>query len=299
MMTIWLVRQRVRQSLAITERLARANPKDVMLRRKLAHLEGSEQLINIMERSAKGEDVQEQLTVALGHFRRYLTLTERLIRGDPNNAKLQEDMSGIFMVIGSIQAMQANITGATESYRQSLTITERLAKENPDDLRLQHLLSTSLDILGHIQMVQGDPVGALDSYSRSLATTELLVKGSSNDVMLQSRLSASFGYIGNAQMAQGDLTSAIERYHQSLTIAENLARSDPGNAELQYDVATSYQRLADAGVPGFTWERVRLHLQAMKNQGIFKPSYEDFLVEAAENAAREQGTPSVLDNQQP
>ena len=89
---------------------------------------------------------------------------------------------------------------------------------------------------------------ALTSYRASLAIAERLAKADPGNAGWQRDLSVSHNKIGDVQMAQGDLAGALTSYRASLAIRERLAKADPGNAGWQRDLSVSHDKIGDVQV---------------------------------------------------
>jgi tetratricopeptide (TPR) repeat protein len=123
-----------RDSLAIAERLAKADPGNAGWQRDLAASHG------------KVGDVlvdQGNLTEALHAYRDSLGIFERLTKADLGNAGWQRDLSVAYNKVGDVLFDQGNLTEALQAYRDSLAIRERLAKADPGNAGWQSDLAVS------------------------------------------------------------------------------------------------------------------------------------------------------------
>ena len=114
-----------RESLAIMERLVKADPNNAGWQRDLT-----------VAYNSVGDVLKAQgnLTQALKSFNDALAIMERLAQADPNNAGWQSDLSISYERVGDVLAAQGNLTQALKSYRDSLAIRDRLAKADPSNV---------------------------------------------------------------------------------------------------------------------------------------------------------------------
>jgi len=136
-----------RASLAIAERLARADPGNAGWQRDLS-----------VSHNKIGDVLVEQgnLPGALESYRASLAIAERLARADPGNAGWQRDLSVSHNKIGDVLVEQGNLPGALESYRASLAIRERLARADPGNAGWQRDVAMSYERLILIYLKAGE-----------------------------------------------------------------------------------------------------------------------------------------------
>jgi len=218
-------------SLAIFERLAKADPGNAGWQRGLSVLHGN---IGDVQRA------QGDLAAALTSYQASHAISERLAKADPGNAGWQRGLSVSHERIGDVQQAQGALAAALTSYRATLAIGERLAKADPGNAGWQRDLSVLHGKIGDVQQAQGNLAAALTSYQVSHAITEHLAKADSGNADWQRDLSVSHGNIGDVQRAQGDLAAALTSYQASHAIRERLAKADPGNAHWQRDLSVSH-----------------------------------------------------------
>jgi tetratricopeptide (TPR) repeat protein len=110
--------QAYRDSLAIAERLAKADPRHAGWQRDLSV--SYYKVGNVLETQGKLGD-------ALNAYRDSLAIFERLAKADPGNAGWQRDLSVSYHRVGDVLVAQGNLTEALQAYRDSLGIRARLA----------------------------------------------------------------------------------------------------------------------------------------------------------------------------
>ena len=102
-----------RASLAIAERLAKADPGNAGWQRDLSVSH---------DRIGDVQVAQGDLSAALTSYRASLAIRERLTKADPGNAEWQRDLSVSHDRIGDVQRAQGDLPAALTSYRASLAI---------------------------------------------------------------------------------------------------------------------------------------------------------------------------------
>jgi tetratricopeptide (TPR) repeat protein len=221
-------------SLAIAERLAKADPGNAGWQRDLS----------VSYNKVGGVQVaQGDLKAALKSYSDSLAIRERLAKADPGNAGWQRDLSVSYDNLGGVQEAQGDLKAALKSYSDSLAIRERLAKADPGNAGWQRDLSVSYNKVASVQEAQGDLAAALKSYQADLAIAERLAKSDPGNAEWQRDLSVSYNKVGGVQELQGDLAAALKSYSDSLAIRERLAKSDPGNALWHRDLSVSYEKI--------------------------------------------------------
>jgi tetratricopeptide (TPR) repeat protein len=225
--------QAYRDSLAIRERLAKADPGNAGWQRDLS-----------VSYNKFGDVLvaQGNLKDALQAYRDSLAIRERLAKADPGNAGPQRDLSVSYEKVGDVLVAQGNLKDALQAYRDSLAM--RLARADPGNTGWQRDVSVSYNKVGNVLVAQGNLKDALQAYRDSLAIAERLAKTDPGNADWQRDLSVSYNKVGDVLVAQGNLKDALQDYRDSLAIREHLAKADPGNAGWQRDLAVSYAKLA-------------------------------------------------------
>ena len=228
--------QAYRDSLAMSERLAKAEPDNADWQRNLSV---SYNKIGTVQQA------QGDLTKAVQAYRDGLAIQERLAQADPGNAGWQRDLTVSYNKIGDVQQAQGHLPEALQAYRDGLVIRERLAKSDSGNAGRQRDLSVSYNKIGDVQQAQGDLTKAVQAYRDGLAIRERLAQADPGNAGWQRDLSVSYEKIGDVQQAQGHLPEALQAYRDGLVIMERLAQADPGNAIWQRDLFVSYSKIGD------------------------------------------------------
>jgi tetratricopeptide (TPR) repeat protein len=220
-----------RDSLAIADRLAKADPGNAGWQRDLSVS---------YDRIGDVQVKQGALTDALQSFRDSLAIRDRLAKADPGNAGWQRDLSVSYDRIGDVQVAQGALTDALQSFRDSLAIADRLAKADPGNAGWQRDLSVSFNKIGDVQVKQGALTDALQSFRDSLAIADRLAKADPGNVQWQTDLVAS-----NAKLAlAGD--EPVRRWNLVVTTLRRLKAEDKLTAEQAMWLPVAEDELAKA-----------------------------------------------------
>jgi len=223
-------------SLAIAERLAKADPGNAGCQRDLSVSYNN--VGNVLL-------AQGNLAEALTSFQASLAIRERLAQVDPGNAGWQHDLSVSYERVGDVQVAQSNLAEGLTSRRASLVINERLAKADPSNARWQRGLAESYIKVGEVLVAQGNLAEALTSFEASLAIRKRLAQADPDSAGWQRDLLVSYGKVGELLLAQGNLAEALTSFQASLAINERLAKAEPGNASWQHDLSVSYHNVGE------------------------------------------------------
>jgi tetratricopeptide (TPR) repeat protein len=157
--------QAYRASLAVAERLAKADPSNAQWQRDLS----VSQIYIGQVLSAQGD-----LGGAEQAYRASLAVRERLAKADPSNAQWQRDLSVSQNKIGEVLSAQGDLGGAEQAYRASLAVRERLAKADPSNAQWQRDLSFVLTALAELSEHAGRRSDALEFARRGLVIDQQL-----------------------------------------------------------------------------------------------------------------------------
>ncbi|MGO9602038.1 MAG: tetratricopeptide repeat protein [Candidatus Binataceae bacterium] len=223
-----------RDSLAIAERLAKADPDNSGWQRDLAF--SYNKVGNVLVAQGKLVDADTA-------YRDSLAVRQRLAKADPGNAGWQRDLAFSYNKVGNVLVAQGKLTEADAAYRESLAVREHMAKADPGNAGWQRNLAVSSNKVGDVLVAQGKLAEALKTYRDSLAISERLAKADPDNAGWHDDLSVSYEKVGDVVFAQGKLAEADTLYRDSLAIRERLAKVDPNNAGWQRDLAFSYNKV--------------------------------------------------------
>jgi tetratricopeptide (TPR) repeat protein len=204
-------------SLAIRERLGKADPRNAQDQR------------NLSVSYEKLGDVQMRLgdsKAALEAYQQSLAIFERLARADSQSAKAQRDLSVSYYKLGNVQMQLGDSKAALAAYQQSLAIDERLARTDPQSAQAQRDLSVSYHSLGDVQMRLGDSKAALAAYRQSVAIRERRAKADPQSAQAQRDLLVSYYKLGNVEQQAGEFSKATDWYAKALDIPKRFSRPD-------------------------------------------------------------------------
>ena len=229
-------RKAYEQGLAISERLAKADPSNSGWQRDLSVS---------YDRLGDVETAAGKLDAARQAYEQGLAISERLAKADPSNSGWQRDLSVSYDRLGDVETAAGKLDAARQAYEQSLAISERLAKADPSNSGWQRDLSVSYSKLGNVETAAGKLDAARKAYEQGLAISERLAKADPSNSGWQRDLSVSYDRLGDVETAAGKLDAARKAYEQGLAISERLAKADPSNSGWQRDLSVSYDRLGD------------------------------------------------------
>lgn len=219
-----------RESLAVSRRLAEADPSNAVLQRDLG-----------MSHSKVGNVLRDQgdLVGAQEAYREALAVMRRLAEADPSNAGRQRDFGVSQGKVGDVLHDQGDPDGALEAYRDARVVIRRLVEADPSKALWRRDLGTSQERIGDMLRDQGDPAGALEAYGEALAVRRRLAKSDPSNAVWQRDLSFILTRLAQFHEQQGAQTEALPLAEESLEIDERLAVLDRSNVNWQRDVAVS------------------------------------------------------------
>jgi serine/threonine protein kinase/tetratricopeptide (TPR) repeat protein len=271
-----------KESLAVRERLARANPSVALFQSDLArshaqigslHIETGrpaealhslEQARAIFERLAREKpsvtDSQSELAKTyneLGLLHRRMgqpanaleacegarAIFERLAREHPSVTEFQLGVAGSLGDIGLLSSEGGRPEESLSSYEQARAILERLTSENPSVTDFQSKLATTHRNIGVLHNQAGRQAQALASYEQARAIDERLVRAHPSVIAFQGGLAASYHNIGLLKMEAGRPAEALSSYEHARAILERLARQNPSVTQFQHELAVNYNNI--------------------------------------------------------
>ncbi|MBI5424988.1 MAG: toll/interleukin-1 receptor domain-containing protein [Opitutae bacterium] len=240
------------RSLAVTERLAEANPQSAQAQRDVSV--SLNKLADFLARRGQAGDGEK----ALGYYERSLAVRERLAEANPQSAQAQRDLSVSLEKLADFLAQRGQAgdgENALGYYERSLAVRERLAEANPQSAQAQRDVSVSLNKLADFLARRGqagDGEKALGYYERSLAVRERLAEANPQSAEAQRDVSVSLERLAGFEGRQaGGEGKALQLQLRALEIAFQLRSSNPQSVYFGRTAAVSffltYQRAHAAG----------------------------------------------------
>ena len=187
---------------------------------------------------------------ALQSYRAGLAIFEQLAALDSGDAEAQRNLWAIATKLGDALLAAGDAEPALAAYRHALATVEALAGSDPSNTRRQRDLSISLDKIGDALLAFDRYEEALAVYRRSFAIAEKLAGTDQKNTQWQLDLSVGRNKIGDALLALGRTDEALGCYRQGLAIVERLVAADDGNLDWQRELSVSYSKVAGALAAG-------------------------------------------------
>jgi tetratricopeptide (TPR) repeat protein len=230
-----------RDSLAIRERLASADPGNMIVQHAVSVS------YNEVGGVLDAQGGAQNLSLALDYFRKDLAIAERLAKSDPGNALLQRELSVSYDTFGDVLKEQHDAAGALKAYREAVTIVENLAKTFPQNLSWQADLAHAYLNVGDALKDQETLTEAETYYRKELAIAERLAQTDRGNMDWKSDLAASYNRVGNLLFEENKPADSVSYYRSALALYEDLAKVDPGSAGRQFDLVISLKNLGGSG----------------------------------------------------
>ncbi len=204
-----------------------------------------EGLVYASERLANHLARQGESGKALEVSREKLRITQQLAERDPGNASWQSGLADSYIDIGRRLAAQGQTKQALTAYSRALPLIRRLVSQDPDNTARQVSLSIVYEGFADTYAAQANLQRALEFYRRSLDIDRRLSVLDPGNILWQRNLSVSFYDLGNLLLSQGDVGSAVEHYSASLEIKKQLVARSPADVDLQNELASIHTVLGD------------------------------------------------------
>jgi tetratricopeptide (TPR) repeat protein len=202
------------QALAISERLAKANPAQY-----------EPDLANTNNNLGNFYSDQGQAAKAEGAYLRAQAIYERLAKANP--ARYEPGLADTDNNLGNFYSDHGQAAKAEETYLRAQAIYERLAKDNP--ARYEPDLANTANNLGVFYSDQGQAAKAEGAYLQAFAIRERLAKA--NLARYEPDLADTANNLGSLYSDQGQVTKAEGAYLQAFAIRERLAKANPARYE--------------------------------------------------------------------
>lgn len=272
-----------RESLAIAERLARADDTNKHLQRDLfvsmnnvanirreqGNLEDALTLFNeacgivrkLAHESPLDIDVQRDLcasldnlaniqrdrgnlVMALIYFSESLAMARRLCDADPQNQERQHGLAMSLLNEARVRCEQGDLDTALSQSSHALAIARELSAADASNLHWQRDYSIVLDNVANVLRKRREPTTALKYCERSLHVRRRLVEADASNALWKRDLSVALDNVATLYRETGRLDAALDHYSQSIAMRRELVQADSSNAHWRRDLAISIDNVA-------------------------------------------------------
>ena len=225
-----------RESRAILQRLADANPGVIYFRQNLAGLH-----INVGNLlSAIGEPDE-----ALEAYGDALAIQRQLTAENPDYLSHWRDLAGSYNNIGLLWFDIGEPDRAMDSYEGALAIRRRLVRIHPDAPYLRADLAGSLNNLANLLNAIGEQDESLAAQKEAMAIRLALAKAEPEVAEFQADLATSHFDIGNLLADVGEPSEALDALEKALAIRRNLAEVEPAVIKYRTALAHSHNAISN------------------------------------------------------
>ena len=242
-----------RASLAIAERLAAANPNDLILQNDVAL--NQDRIGTILKDQGDTEG-------ALAAFRVMLAISEALTAKEPDNGRWRRNLAVAHEKLGLVMVIQNDPQGALREFRLEMQTFQQMAARDPSNTTLLQDMAGTHEEIGSVLLSLGDLDGAEREYRLSLTINVGLVARDAGNMRWQSDLAEARERVGDVALARNDLDGALKSYQEALGQRTALVGKDAGNMTWQRNLAHVRAKIATVLVKRGETARGRTEYQA-------------------------------------
>jgi serine/threonine-protein kinase len=224
------------ESLALFERLARANPA---VSRYQIDLARSHTLIGKLQNEAS------HAAESLESFRHARAIHERLVRHDPTSARFQSALALSENNVGELLRRTGDPAAALESHQRALAIRQALVRDHPTSTEFRAGLAQTHLNLGLLLSEEGRSTEALAAYQRAVSFQDQVARADPAAAGAWGLLATIHNHIGVLLRETGDPAGALEAHRQALAIRERLAHENPTVFQYKAELAASHNNLGN------------------------------------------------------
>jgi serine/threonine protein kinase/tetratricopeptide (TPR) repeat protein len=220
-----------RESLAIRQKLADANPSVVEYQHNLAASHYS--IGKFLRETGKPAEAQKALESALALYR-------QLVDAHPTVTDFQDRLGRNHLLRGLVLEDTGKFAEATKAYESALAVYQKLVDAHPNVAEFQSGLAGSHNNIGVLLGATEKRAEALKALKTALAIQQKLADANPTVTQYQTFLANHHGAIGNVLEASGKLAESLKAQESALAIRQELADAHPTVAEFQSTLAGSY-----------------------------------------------------------
>ena len=172
-----------------------------------------------------------------------MSISEKLVAAQPDNAEARRDLGIDYQDLGLIQIKMGDFAGAIEHFRKSLAMDEAALAADPRNAGAQRDVAFGHSQIGDVLTLRGDYAGAGESYRRSVALLDALSAADPSNIELPSEAASVYSVLGDVLLKAGDTMGASQSYRKALSIREAAARVTGASEVTHATVAESLVQL--------------------------------------------------------
>jgi len=223
-----------RKAVALRERLAAADPRDMGVRRDLAQT-----YMRIGDRMDMRDDIKDMLE----SYRRAQVLCEAVAGAEPDHAKAHQHLGVSYRLVGEALARFGRAADSLESYRRAVAALERANQLDGLDPELQQERAAGYRSYAQALAVAGDRVRALEAGRKALEVTEQLA-ALPPDPWLSANAAMQLALTGGTWLALGDRERCLQLQARARNVLDTLARQPSVDLKTRSRMGTAYSRIA-------------------------------------------------------
>ncbi len=236
--------QNYRAAQNILEALTTSDPGNRQIRKELAllyHKIGD--LQGKVEYSNLGDTAG-----AVESKRKALALREQLVKEDPSNTTLRDQVSESYFELGQMQRITGDLPSALQNYRNTLALQEQFAAADTNNSMFRHHIMIVRRELAIALAESGQTNEALANQRLVLQTVEEEAAADQKDNKAQRTLALSYTEMADLLRKSGDSAAATVEYQKAISILERLLSVTPEHAQVQRDLLMACLDIGDAEV---------------------------------------------------
>ena len=222
---------------ALAERVAAANPNDIIAQRDLAL---SHMLI------CDGLRMRGAYTQGLDHCRTAVSMLGSIVAKNGDNSRWQRDLAWSEISLGAILVKLGSLDEAIRAFQSAVSIDKRLVFTDPKNILWQWHLWLANFQLAQALLSLHRPDDARVMCEASRAGAEPAAMRDSSNYLFRRLLASSHICIGDVLKAKFNADGALEGYRSGVGLLESIASVEIKSAIRKNDLAWAYNKTGDA-----------------------------------------------------
>ncbi|MEP6810082.1 MAG: protein kinase [Chthoniobacterales bacterium] len=175
---------------------------------------------------------------AMASYRKSLSIRERLLTANPENAEAQHELANSHEGLGDIYYTNGDLRAGLTSYEVAVRLRERLLSLHPEEQKYRLALAELYGKVGDIKGLEGysnlgDTAGALASYQKDDDLLEATLAADPANLALKSQLATALSHMALLADSAGDMAAALQSGRRAVAAFTELCASDANNHRYQ------------------------------------------------------------------
>ncbi len=206
-----------------------------LLYHKIGDLQGEVEYSNLGDTAGAVESKQKALK-----------LREELVKEDPSNRTLRDQLSESYFNLGKMQRITGDLESALKNYRNTLALQEEFSAAEPKRQMFRDHIMIVRRYIARALEENGEVEQALANQRMVVQIAEEEAAADQKDNKAQRSLGVAYTGMGDLLTRSGDLPGGLDYYRKGIDVLQRLLSATADHSQVQRDLLVACLGIGDA-----------------------------------------------------